>query len=119
MLAIAVNEGSRLSTVSVGDTWKRVEPPRFPTTIELVVVGMGCSFSFPPTAMGILWPAVSLVIYQPRTEVPAMAWKTQWGERTAGATGRETHTKIRNTDKTHTQRLKRLCLPLVFTNQGL
>jgi hypothetical protein len=75
----SVNEGmrARLATVSVGDTWKGVEPPKFPTTIELVVVGMGCSLSFPPTAVGVPLLGLFLVMYQPRTEAPTMAWKVR------------------------------------------
>ena len=65
-----VNEGPRLATVRVGETWKRVEPPRFPATTELVVVGM--ALSFPPTAIGGLWLGLFLVMYQPRTETPTM-----------------------------------------------
>jgi len=97
-----VNEGSRarLATVSVGDTWKLVEPARFPTTIELVVVGSGCSLSFPPTAVGVPSLELFLVIYQPKTEAPIMA-------------------ETKNIAQTHIQRLKRLCLALVFTNQVL
>jgi len=72
MLGASVDEGPRLSTVSVGETWKRVEPPRFPTTAELVVVGMAFSLSFPPTAMGGLSPGFFLDRYQPRTETPTM-----------------------------------------------
>jgi len=94
-----VGEGSRFATVSVGDTWRCVESPRFPTTIELVVVGMGFSFSFPPTAVGAE-SVLPLVMYQPRTEAPVMA-------------------KTKNTAKIHTQKLKRLCRPLVFFNQVL
>jgi hypothetical protein len=77
MLATPVKEGSRarLAKVSVGDTWKPVEPPRFPTTIELAVVGTGCSLSFPPTAVGVPSLGLFLVIYQPRTDAPTMAWK--------------------------------------------
>ena len=73
-----LNEGSRarLATVSVGDTWKREEPARFPTTTELVVVGKGCSLSFPPTAVGVPLLGLFLVKYQPRTEAPTMAWKS-------------------------------------------
>ena len=81
MLAIPVGEGSRFATVSVGDTWRCVESPRFPTTIELVAVGMGFSFSFPPTAVGAE-SVLPLVMYQPRTEAPVMAWKAQWGQGT-------------------------------------
>ena len=79
MLATFVNEGTRarLATVSVGDTWKLVEPPKFPTTIELVVVGTGCSLSFPPTAVGVPLLGLFLVMYQPRTEAPTMAWKVR------------------------------------------
>ena len=83
MLATPVGEGSRLSTVSVGDTWKRVEPPRFPTTIELVVAGVFFSFSVPPTAVGVPWAGLFLVIYQPKTEAPTMAWKVQSDQRIA------------------------------------
>lgn len=79
-----VDEGlsARLATVNVGDTWKYVEPPRFPTTIELVVVGTGCSLSFPPTAVGVPLPGLFLVRYQPRTEAPTIAWKTGPDQRT-------------------------------------
>lgn len=69
------SETSRRATVRVGDTWKCEEPPRFPTTTELVVAGRGLSFSFPPTAVGGPWPGLSLVTYQPRTEVPTMDWR--------------------------------------------
>lgn len=75
MLTTSVNKGSRarLAIVSVGDTWKLVEPPRSPTTIELVVARTGCSLSFPPTAVGVPLLGSFLVIYQPRTEAPTMA----------------------------------------------
>lgn len=64
---------ARFATVSVGDTWKREEPPKFPATIELVVVGTGCSLSFPPTAVGVPLLGLFLVRYQPRTEAATMA----------------------------------------------
>lgn len=58
-------------------------------------------------------------MYQMRTETPTIDWKVKLDKQTTATTRYVIRTKTKKTARTNTQRLKRLCLPLVFANQVL